>query len=173
MGMLNYIKNGVQTMKAAIIYFSQSGNTQYVAKKLAAALNADLIPLVPRKAYPDSGFKKFFWGGKSALMGNKPDLEPYAFDGDAYDRIIFGSPVWAGTFAPPLRTFVEDNRTALQGKRLSAFFCCSGGPGKVLDKFKAFLACDRLEQGFILIDPKDKPFPETEEMIKGYIDTLQ
>ena len=160
-------------MNTAIVYYSMSGNTAYVAEKLAAALNADLIPLIPRKAYPDSGYKKFFWGGKSALMGDKPALEPYAFDPNAYDLVIFGSPVWAGTFAPPLRSFIEDNRDSLRGKRSAAFFCCSGGPGKVLGKFKTFFALDGLEQDLILIDPKDKPSPETEEKIKGFIDALR
>lgn len=160
-------------MKTAIVYYSMSGNTAYVAEKLASALNADLIPLVPRKAYPDSGFRKFFWGGKSALMGDKPALEPYTFDGNAYDLIAFGSPVWAGTFAPPLRTFIEESRVALQGKRISAFFCCSGGPGKVLEKFRVFLGCEGLEQELVLIDPKDKPSPETEEKIKAFINALR
>ena len=160
-------------MNTAIVYYSLSGNTSYVAEKIASALKADLIPLVPQKAYPDSGFKKFFWGGKSALMGDKPTLETYAFDADAYDLIILGSPVWAGTFAPPLRSFIEENRAALTGKRLAAFFCCSGGPGKVLEKFRTFLSCGRLEQELILIDPKDKPSSENEEKINGYIATLR
>ncbi len=159
-------------MKAAIVYYSQSGNTSYVAEKVAAILTADRIPLVPVKAYPDYGFKKFFWGGKSALMGDKPALEPYAFDPESYDLVIFGAPVWAGTFAPPLRTFMETHRSALQGKRMAAFFCCSGGPGKVLEKFTAFLADDRLEQALILIDPKDKPSVENEEKIKTFCSAL-
>lgn len=159
-------------MKAAIVYYSMSGNTQYAAQKLAQSLNADLIPLTPKKAYPDSGFKKFFWGGKSALMGDKPALEPYAFDPAAYDLVIFGSPVWAGTFTPPLRTFIETHRSALQGKRMAAFFCCSGGPGKVLEKFKTALV-HGLEQTLILIDPKDKPSSEATEKIQAFCDALQ
>ena len=159
-------------MKAAIVYYSLSGNTSYVAEKVAAILAADRIPLVPVKAYPDSGFKKFFWGGKSALMGDKPVLEPYAFDPESYDLVIFGAPVWAGTFAPPLRTCMETHRSALQNKRKAAFFCCSGGPGKVLEKFTAFLADDRLEQALILIDPKDKPSVENEEKIKVFCSAL-
>ena len=160
-------------MKTAIVYYSMSGNTRYAAEKMASLLNADLVPLTPKKAYPDSGFKKFFWGGKSAFMGDKPQLEPYAFDPNAYDTIILGGPVWAGTFPPPLRTFVEDNRAALQDKRLAAFFCCSGGPGKVLEKFKAFLADDRLEQALILIDPKDKPSSENENKIVAFCDAMR
>ncbi len=160
-------------MKTVIVYYSLSGNTKYAAETIAAALNADLLPLFPVKAYPDSGFKKFFWGGKSALMGNKPKLEPYAFDAAAYERIIFGSPVWAGTFAPPLRTFIEENRDALSEKSLAAFFCCSGGPGKVLEKFRSFLSQDGLEQELILIDPKDKPSSETETNLTAFCSNLK
>ena len=160
-------------MKSAIVYYSLSGNTRYVAEQMAAALGADLIPLVPRKSYPDSGFKKFFWGGKSALMGDKPALEPYVFNENEYDLIIMGGPVWAGTFVPPLRSFVEQNRAALQGKCLAAFFCCSGGPGKVLEKFQAFLAPDQAEKYLILIDPKDKPSHENEEKIADFCNDLK
>ncbi len=160
-------------MKTAVVYYSMSGNTKYVAEKITRTLEADLIPLLPAKAFPDSGFKKFFWGGKSAIMGERPKLEPYAFDAASYDLVILGSPVWAGTFAPPLRTFLHDNRSGLEGKRLAAFFCCSGGPGKVIDKFNAFLAPSVPDQELILIDPKDKPSTENEEKIKAFISALQ
>ena len=159
-------------MKTAVVYYSMSGNTRYTAESVAEALGADLIPLVPKKAYPDAGFKKFFWGGKSALMGDKPALEPYDFDGRKYDLILLGSPVWAGTFAPPLRSFVEENRAALQDKRIAVFFCCSGGPGKVQEKFRAFLFDKRPEQELILIDPKDRPTPDTEEKIMAFCRAL-
>ena len=98
------------------------GNTEYAAEKAAELLGADLLRIEPEKAYPDKGFKKFFWGGKSAVMGDKPKLEPYAFDVYSYDLVILGSPVWAGTFAPPLRTFLHQHRDDLRGKRLATFF---------------------------------------------------
>ena len=122
--------------KTAIVYYSQSGNTEYVAKACARLLGADLIPIAPVKEYPSTGFKKFLWGGKSAVMGEAPRLENYAFDAEAYEGIILGCPVWAGTFAPPLRTFIEENREGLRDKRIAAFACCSGGPGKVMEKLK-------------------------------------
>ena len=160
-------------MNAAIVYYSMSGNTRYVAEKLAASLGADLIPLVPQKAYPDSGFKKFLWGGKSAVMGEKPKLESYAFDSAAYDLVILGSPVWAGTFAPPLRTFLHQHRDDLKSKRLAAFFCCSGGPGKVLEKLRDYLNGVCPEQELILVDPKDKPSPDTDRAIDDFCSALQ
>ena len=158
-------------MTTAIIYFSHLGNTKYAAEHMADILDADLIPLTPVKEYPDSGFKMIFWGGKSAVFGEKPKLQPYSFDPSAYDLVVFASPVWAGTFAPPLRTFIDDNRAALAGKPMAAFFCCSGGPGKVLDKFKAFYGAEP-RQSLILVDPRDKPSPENEEKIKAFCSAL-
>ena len=88
-------------MKTIVVYYSLEGNTAYAAEKIAAALGADTLRLQPKKAYPSSGFQKFFWGGKSAVMAEKPALEPYAFRAEDYDCVILGFPVWAGnvTFA--------------------------------------------------------------------------
>ena len=80
-------------MKTAIVYYSMSGNCQYAAKSIARRTGADLIRIEPEKAYPDSGFKKYFWGGKSAVMGDVPALKPYEFDADKYERVIFCFPV--------------------------------------------------------------------------------
>ena len=96
-------------MKTLIVYYSLTGNVDFAARTLSERIGADTLRLEAQKAYPDKGFKKFFRGGKSAVTGEKPALVPYSFDAAAYNRIVFGSPVWAGTFAPPLRTFIEEN----------------------------------------------------------------
>ena len=77
-------------MKTIVVYYSLEGNTDLAAKKIAEKTGADLLRLEPEKAYPDSGFRKFFWGGKSAVMAETPALRSYAFDAAAYDRIVFG-----------------------------------------------------------------------------------
>lgn len=131
-------------MKTAIVYYSMSGNTERVAEEAAKALNADLVRLVPQKAYPDKGFKKFLWGGKSALMGDRPALEKYDFDG-GYDLVVIGSPVWAGTFAPPLRTFLADNKEKLSSSRFAAFLCLGGkNAAKAFEKIKKELPASDL-----------------------------
>ena len=155
-------------MKTAIVYFSLNGNTEYVANAVAEKLGAELIRLVPKKAFPDAGFKKFIWGGKSAVMKEKPELEPYEFDAEKYDRVIFGTPVWASRFTPPLRTFVADNADALKGKRFAAFTCFSGGGAdKALARLRELLGAD-LDAELILIDPKDKPSDETAAKIAKF-----
>lgn len=134
-------------MKAAVVYYSMSGACRKIAELISKEIESDLIELVPKKAYPDKGFKKFYWGGKSALMAEKPALEAYRFDADRYDLIIFGTPVWASTFTPPLRTFIEENREALSSKRFAAYACYKGSGGeKTLKKLKEELGIDRFEK---------------------------
>ena len=67
-------KNERNAMKTAVVYYSLTATEDYAAKRIAEKLDADLIRLEPEKAYPDSGFRKFFWGGKSAVMGETPAL---------------------------------------------------------------------------------------------------
>ncbi len=110
-------------MKAIIVYYSLEGNTDYTAKLLAKELDAELLRLEPVTPYPTDN-KKFFAGGKDATLGIEPPLKPYSFNPDDYDTVILGTPLWAWTIAPPLKTFISGNN--LSGKKL-AFFVSSGG----------------------------------------------
>ena len=155
-------------MKTAVVYYSMGGNTKWTAERIAEEVQGDLIPLEPDQAYPDKGFRKFFWGGKSAVMGEKPSLRPYSFDPGKYDAVLIGTPVWAGSFTPPVRTFLDENRMALQGKKLGVFVCFSGGGAeKAVQKMERFLDAV-FDRTLILIDPKDKPSEETDGKIKDF-----
>ncbi|MBQ4369525.1 MAG: flavodoxin family protein [Oscillospiraceae bacterium] len=160
-------------MKTAVVYYSMSGNTEMAAQMIAERLGADLIRISPQKAYPDSGFKKFLWGGKSAVMGDTPALEPYSFDAENYERIIFGTPVWAGSFAPPLRTFIKENSAGLSGKRFALVACCSGGAGKISKKLQDALGITGFDAELVLIDPKSKPSPDTGAKINAFCESLK
>ena len=158
-------------MKTLIVYYSLEGNTAWAAERIAEITGAELLRLEPVKAYPSSGFRKFFWGGKSAVMAETPELLPYVFDPSAWDRIVFGFPVWAGNLTPPLRTFIRDND--LGGKRIAAFASQSGaGAEKAFGKLKAALGIDRLEAELVLIDPKDKPDGANGEKIRAFCAAL-
>ena len=159
-------------MKTAIVYFSLSGNTRLAAQELAKRLDADLIELTPEKAYPTGGLSKFLHGGKGALAGECPALKPYAFDAAQYDRVILGSPVWAGTVAPPLRTFVRDCGAALEGKTLAFYLCCSGGGGKAPEKFCQLLGIDKPAAQMILRDPAKGPEGELQKAVTSFCESL-
>lgn len=139
-------------MKTAVVYYSLEGNTDSVARKLGEALGADLVRLSPVKEYPTGKAAKYFWAGKSAVFGEAVRLEPYGFDPARYDLVILGTPVWAGTFAPPLRTFVREN--SLAGKKVAFFACCSGGAAeKCFDQLKKEIGECTLVSTLRLVDP--------------------
>lgn len=149
-----------------------SDNTAQTAEKIADILGADLIPIEPVKEYPSKGMRKFLWGGKSAVMGDKPKLKPYKFG--EYDRIVIGTPVWASSFTPPIRSFIDENRTALTGKEIAVFTCFSGGGAdKAIAKLRQFLGIEAFAAELILIDPKDKPKTEDEQKIREFCEKLK
>ena len=94
-------------MTDLIVYYSLEGNTDYAAQRIKEKLGAHIRRLDPVKPYSDKGLAKFFWGGKAAIMAEKPELEDYNVDFARFDRIIFGFPVWASNFTQPLRKFIE------------------------------------------------------------------
>lgn len=161
-------------MKVALVYYSMSGNTEFAAEKIknvmtekASAANGgegltggfsiDLIKIEPEKAYPDKGAKKFLFGGKAAVMGEKPVLKEYNFDPSKYDTIIIGSPVWAGTMAPPIRSFVTNRWSDIMNKQLGIFTCASGNGGyKAVEKIRDLIGVRKLKFCMSLIDPKEK-----------------
>ncbi len=160
-------------MKTAIVFYSMGGNTALTAGRLAEALSADLIGIRPKRAYPDKVLRKFLWGGKSAVMAETPALQPYDFDAEDYDRIVIGFPVWASNMAPPVRTFVQENKAALQGRQIMAFACQSGnGAEKAFRKLAECLGREALDATLVLIDPKDRPRAENERRLQELLRRL-
>ena len=158
-----------QEMKTAVVYYSLTGNCDHVAEKIPA----DRLRIEPVKAYPASGAKKFYWGGKSAMMAEEPALKPYDFHAEDHDCIILGFPVWAFTVAPPLRTFIAENKEALQKRKVAAYACCSGLKGeKALDKLEKILG-KPLAARLLLIDPLNGKDQDLEKKLESFLKELK
>jgi flavodoxin len=156
-------------MKTIIVYYSLTGNTEYVSNIIKDKLKTDILKLEPIKKYHDKGFTKFLFGGKSAVMKEEPSLKEYNFNGDKYDNVILALPVWASCITPPIRTFIKENRESLKDKSISIVICYSGGGAdKVIDKTKEFLEIDSFKHELILIDPKDKPNEGNDKLIEEF-----
>ena len=125
-------------MKTAVIVYSLDGNCSFVAEKIKSLLNADLVQLHTKNEKKRSKFGNFAWGGGMVTFGIKPRLKPWTFIPSAYDLIIMGVPVWAGSPAPPIKTFLSAAR--INGKKIALFVCHGGGMGNALKKFKALCA---------------------------------
>ncbi|MDR1972859.1 MAG: NAD(P)H-dependent oxidoreductase [Treponema sp.] len=143
-------------MKTLIAYYSYSGNCGVVANALKDALNADVLELKPVDDRIRKGLVKYIWGGKQVLSHAKPPLKPYQADWEAYDRIIIGCPVWAGSPAPAIMTFLSE--TKITGKKIVLFCCHLGGRGKVFDTLKTMLEGNTFagERDFVIRDDEGR-----------------
>jgi flavodoxin len=160
-------------MKTLVVYYSLEGNSQYIAEELAKKISADTLKLVPKKAYAEKGFAKFFWGGKSAVMAEKPELEAYDVNLAEYEQIVIGFPVWASTVTPPIRTFVLDNLEALKGKKIATFACQTAkGAEKAFPKLQELLGIDEFSAVATFLDPKTKPSDENNRILEEFCKQL-
>lgn len=120
--------------RVLVLYYSFEGNTKMVAEIIAGSLDADIKEVKPVKELESKGFSKYLWGGRQVLMGKKPEIKPLDVDFSSYDVILIGSPIWAGSYAPPIKTVLEADY--IKNKKVGYFFCHQGGAGKSGEKTK-------------------------------------
>lgn len=96
-------------MKKLVVYYSFEGNVKIIGDAIAEEIGADVLELKLLKEPQKKEYMKYYLGEKQVLMKTTPLLQPYEIDLTEYDLIIFGTPIWSGTFAPALRTFFADH----------------------------------------------------------------
>jgi len=133
-------------VKSVVIYYSLTGNTSLVAKMIAERIGADIIELKPEKEIPSTGASKYFWGGKSVMLNEKPKLLNDNINVESYDTLIIGTPIWAGSMTPPMNTFLSENM--IKDKRVFLFATHSPGTnaGKCFAKMKEKLIRNRINE---------------------------
>ena len=114
-----------ESPKVLVLYYSQTSNTKAVATEIATKLNADIEEIVAVNPY-DGDFKTTI--DRCIVereQGTVTEIKPLAADIANYDVIFIGYPVWFGTYAPPVATFLAN--TDLSGKKIVPF--CTFGSG--------------------------------------------
>ena len=116
------------TGKVAIVYFSQSkvGNTATVAQWIAKHTDGDLISIDPVEPYPEAYGDTLKAAKKDMDNGGVRPIKPVG-DLGGYDVVFIGSPIWYGTYAPPVAEFFKTHTFA--GKTVVPF-CTHGGGGE-------------------------------------------
>lgn len=138
-------------MKTAIVYFSYEGNCKFVAEQINTVVHGDVLPLSLEDGAERKGLVKYVWGGSQVALKKRPALKPYTFDYTAYELLIIGAPVWAGSPAPAIETFLEETR--ITGKSIALFCCHAGGKGRTFDKLKKSLPGNTFVGEIDLINP--------------------
>jgi flavodoxin len=111
-------------MKTLIVYYSRTGKTKQAAEDLGKQLGADLEEIVDLK--DRSGALGYLAGGKDATLKKLTEIQLGKAQVDQYDLVIVGTPVWAFTMAPAVRSWLTQNAKAI---KQVAMFCTMGGSG--------------------------------------------
>jgi len=114
-----------QNSKVLVVYYSWSGNTRVVAEKIKAQLGADIVEIVPETAYPTDYSECVAQARKETRADFKPAIKTKIENLNDYDVILVGTPNWCSTIAPPVATFLEENR--FNGKKMALFVTHGGG----------------------------------------------
>lgn len=114
--------------KKLVAYFSASGNTASLAKKLAEAAGADLYEIKPAVPYTSEDLNWQNKQSRSSVEMSDKSSRPALADTNAkitdYDTIFVGFPVWWYTAPTIINTFLESYD--FSGKTI-VLFATSGG----------------------------------------------
>ena len=127
-------------MASLVVYFSRKGenilnfkdvwldvgNTEVVAKKIAAFTNSDIFQIVPSVPYPDSYDQLARMVYQEQENNIKRDyLNKDSIDVNKYDTVYIGFPIWEKTCPRLIVRFIEENNLA--GKVVKLF--CTNDEG--------------------------------------------
>lgn len=111
--------------KSLIVYYSQTGATQQVAELIQAQTGADILRIEAALPYDGDFGQTIARCQEEMASGVLPELQAMDKNVADYDIIYLGFPVWFGTYAPPVKTFLEE--VDLSGKEVVPF--CTFGSG--------------------------------------------
>ena len=82
--------------KNIVLYYSNSGSNQFLARKISEELNCEIEEIKPRLNVQLLLLAGLSFGNKK-LKANLSE----------YDRVILCGPIWMGKFIPPLKGFIK------------------------------------------------------------------
>ena len=144
--------------KKLVAYFSASGNTAALAKKLADAAGADLYEIKPAVPYTNADLNWQNKQSRSSVEMSDHSSRPAIADGDvnisAYDTVYIGFPIWWYIAPTIINTFLE--RYDFSGKRI-ILFATSGGSrfGKTVDNLKVSAPNAEIIEGKVNPSPSE------------------
>ncbi len=116
--------------KTLVAYFSATGTTELLAKRLATLVNGDLFAIVPEQPYTEADLNWMDLKSRSSVeMKNKtfrPKIANKVKNMEDYDRVFLGFPIWWYVAPTIIHTFLQTYDW--KGKTIIPF-ATSGGSG--------------------------------------------
>lgn len=112
--------------KVLVVYFSRTGTTKTVAKKIKKMTGGTMFRIQTKKKYPSNYDKMLDTAQKEQDEKARPALKKKVKSIKKYDFFIIGYPLWWGDAPMAVYSFLESHN--LSGKTIIPF-CTSGGTG--------------------------------------------
>lgn len=110
---------------SVVVYYTWSGKTKRMAEIITEQTGADVLEIKPETPYT-TDYNRVVTQAKEEIRQNKrPAICPVKTDWDKYETVYVGTPIWWGTMAPPLATFLEQQD--FTGKTVMPFSTHGGG----------------------------------------------
>jgi len=157
-------------MRNLIVYYSLEGNTKFVAKKIALHSDSKLLEVKPSKKFKYRSFIKYIIGGLQAVIRYKPELKRYEIQNNKYNTLFIGTPVWANSMTPVIRSFL--NSLNIEVDHFALFSTSMQNSGRVFKHMKNYLQKSEVigEKNFIdVLNNKQK----TEQEVKKWLQDLK
>lgn len=124
-GCNNLFYKRVIKMKKLVVYYSHSGVTRNLARKIQTIVDADIYEIEPIEPYPADVYEtiEIFRDEKKNKL-RRPIQEPDVNVED-YDILIIGTPNWGNSVATPLLDFFE--KVDMHEKLIIPFITHGGG----------------------------------------------
>lgn len=144
--------------KTLVAYFSASGVTADLARRLADVANAELFEILPAEAYTAGDLNWRDKTSRSTLEANdparRPTIAPKLASLDSYDTIFLGFPIWWYVAPAIIKTFLESYD--FSGKKVVLFATSGGsGMGKTASMLKPCAPDAVIEEGEVLNGASD------------------
>ena len=141
-----------------VAYFSATGTTMDVAKRLARATDSDLFAIVPADPYTSADLNWRDKQSRSTLEASDPSCRPTITSRvehiEDYGTIFLGFPIWWYVAPAIINTFLESYE--LSGKTIVLFATSGGsGMGKTASILRACAPDAKIVDGGILNNASD------------------
>ena len=156
------------TGKVAVVCFSETGNTERIAREIAGIVGGDFVKILPEVPYTAADRDYSDSGCRARLEQNDPASRPAIandIDLGGYSTVFLGYPIWFGDSPKIMWTFVETH--GLEGKTVVPF-CTSGssGVGSSDDHLEA------VSDGGTWLDGKRFPSSASSSEIRSWVSGL-
>lgn len=136
-----------QEGKTLVLFYSQTGATRAVAEELQRQLGCDIDSVVAINPYDGDYAQTIARWMQERNDSVTVEIRPIASNLDEYDTIFLGFPIWGGTYALPMATFLANN--GLNGKKVVTFATFgSGGIEKATLDVAAALPDAEVKEGY-------------------------